>query len=176
MIITLCGSSRFEPWFKMWKLALGIAGHPTFDISSYPSEHDGAREWYSPEVKAALDDLHFSKIVASKVVVFLNVMAYMGMSTLKEFEYAQKLDKQIVFLESWGEGYGIYGAHKDYLHAAVKKYAVPTGFGSPIDTSKHIDIWSSNLLGPAGGLRNSIVKMVREREALAFGVSEEERR
>lgn len=36
MIITLCGSSRFEAWFHMWNQALGLAGRCAFGLSSYP--------------------------------------------------------------------------------------------------------------------------------------------
>jgi len=102
------------------------------------------------------------------------VLAYLGVSSLKEFEYAKRLGKRILFLESWGLGYGINSMHMDHMHAAVKHYGVPSGFGSPIDTSLYETVSFSDLLGPGGRSRSAIIEMVREREAIAIGKQEKQ--
>ncbi len=107
MIITLCGSARFEPWFHMWNRALGLAGHCVFGLSSYPSQNEGDKDWYTPEQKEVLDKVHFDKIKASDAILVLNCFAYIGESTLRELEYAKHLGRRVYMLESWGEGYGI---------------------------------------------------------------------
>lgn len=83
MIITLCGSSRFEPWFRLWNEALGLAGHPSFGLCAWPSRKS-RREWYTAEQKTTLDRVHLTKIERSDAILVLNVFAYMGESTLSE--------------------------------------------------------------------------------------------
>lgn len=170
MIVTLCGSGRFEPWYKMWKLALAMAGHPAFDLTAYPSDYGGVKDWYTPEVKEAMDGVHFKKMEASGAIIFLNVFAYLGTSSLKEFEYAKKLGKRILFLESWGAGLGIGVNHYDHIRASVKHYGVPSGFGSPIDTSVHETASFSDLLGPAGSSRSTIIEMLNQHAQAAMSV------
>ena len=62
MIITLCGSARFEAWYHMWNEALSLAGHRVFGLASYPSMHEGEKSWYTPEQKVTLDMVHKQKI------------------------------------------------------------------------------------------------------------------
>src|SRR6266852_6357668 len=111
MIITLCGSSRFEAWFKVWNEALSLAGHCVFTVSVYPSFKEGNKDWYTEEEKRTLDAVHRMKITRSDVALFLNVWAYMGESTLAEFQYAKIMGTRIVFLESWGKGNGPGSSH-----------------------------------------------------------------
>ncbi len=107
MIITLCGSARFEPWFHAWNEALSLAGHCVFGLAAYPSQHDGTKEWYTQQQKEIIDAVHLGKIATSHAVLVLNVFAYIGESTLKEIEYALSKGKETYFLESWGAGYGL---------------------------------------------------------------------
>jgi hypothetical protein len=53
----------------------------------------------SPEEKIALDILHLHKIDEADLVRILNVGGYIGHSTRRELEYAQRLGKPIIFLE-----------------------------------------------------------------------------
>lgn len=55
MIITLCGSNRFEELFKKWNIALTYAGHTVFTLTAYASDM-GGKVWYSDEEKKLLDD------------------------------------------------------------------------------------------------------------------------
>ena len=117
-----------------------------------------------------MDGVHFKKMEASGAIIFLNVFAYLGTSSLKEFEYAKKLGKRILFLESWGAGLGIGVNHYDHIRASVKHYGVPSGFGSPIDTSVHETASFSDLLGPAGSSRSTIIEMLNQHAQAAMSV------
>ncbi len=175
VIVTLCGSGRFEPWFHMWIEALGHAGHPAFGLSSYPSMNGGVKDHHEPERKVALDKLHFAKIAASDAILVLNVMAYIGESTMNELREAERLGKRIFMLESWGKGLGIGGTHYEFIRRAARRFGV-WGMYSPIDTMHYRSPFDGrDLLGPGGGLRHAIVARLREREADALGLTAEER-
>ena len=165
MIITLCGSARFEAWYHAWNEALCLSGHCVFGLASYPSMHEGEREWYSKDQKRRLDAIHKVKISNSNAVLILNVFAYMGESTLSEIEWARILDKPVYFLESWGLGLGIGVCEKASARAsAVERFGLPPDFGSPIDTScssGNRSVW--DLLGPAGSDRSAIGDMLQRR-------------
>lgn len=175
MIITLCGSARFEPWFHMWNRALGLAGHCVFGLTSYPSQNEGGKDWYTPEQKVALDKVHLNKIKASDAILVLNCFAYLGESTLNEIEFAKKKKKKIYMLESWGFGYGIAGNHTSAWQRAARFYGVPKGYGSPINAvctneNGFRDTWSTLLLGEGGSYRSSIVDMLKQAESAALNV------
>jgi hypothetical protein len=140
MIVTLCGSARFEPWFKSWKLALHLAGHPTFDLAAYPSQMLAGKNWYSDSEKEMLDYVHKEKINASGAILVLNVFGYMGPSTLAEIEHARTVSKvQVYFLESWGKGNGIDTNHYEHIQMAAKQaLGEHYGKGSPIDTTPRV--------------------------------------
>lgn len=164
MIITLCGSARFESWFHVWNKVLTLSGHTVFSLTAFPSI-EGERVWYTPEQKAELDKAHFRKIDASDAIVVLNVMAYLGESTLNEIEHARKRRVTTYFLQSWGEGCGITGNHTLEWRRMANRLLGHVGYGSPIDTfptSSHParrDIW--DLLPPAGPYRSSLVFLAR---------------
>lgn len=96
MIITLCGSARFEKEFKDWNLRLTFSGHTVFSLTAYPSDH-GKREWYSVHQKDMLDKAHKRKIRASDAIFILNVEDYVGESTRSEIAYARKLKRKIIW-------------------------------------------------------------------------------
>lgn len=175
MIITLCGSARFEPWFHMWNRALGLAGHCVFGLTSYPSQNEGDKDWYTPEQKVALDKVHLNKIKASDAILVLNCFAYIGESTLSELEFAKKIGKKVYMLESWGFGCGIGRDHNDEWRKAAEFYGVPRGYGSPIDATANYltefsGVWATFLLGDGGAYRNSIVDMLKRTELAALNV------
>jgi hypothetical protein len=167
MIITLCGSARFEAWFHIWNEALSLSGHVVLGLSSYPSLHGGKKDWYTPEEKVVLDEVHKRKISASRAVVFLNVMAYMGESTLSEFRYARDAEKKIVFLESWGEDCAIGESSSLYVREALKRFGLKGG--SPIDTSVYPCVALWDLLPPSGAFRSRIVERLEKRIDRAMG-------
>ena len=51
------------------------------------------------DVADMLDELHLRKIDLADTVWILNVGGYIGESTRKELEYAQRIGKRILFLE-----------------------------------------------------------------------------
>lgn len=142
MIITLCGSSRFEHLFKAWNLALTLNGHAVFTVISFPS--DRGKEWSTNEEKTAMDEAYRAKIRASDAVVVLNFGGYLGSSALAELRYAVSLGKRVYFLDSWGEGCGLDGTR------------------SPISTVDFPSVWDTALLGPASNLRSRLVDKLEE--------------
>lgn len=135
MIVTLCGSARFEKWFKIWNTALSLAGHSVFTLSAYPSDQ-GGKNWYTDLQKDTLDEVHKRKISVSQAVVVLNPFGYVGDSTISELKYANDNHIPIYALESWGIGHGICDMHNDIIQRAVKAL-VPEYKGSPIQTSRY---------------------------------------
>jgi len=167
MIITLCGSARFEAWYHIWNKALTLSGHCVFGLGSYPSR-EGSKDWYTEEDKAVLDAVHKGKISASHAILVLNVGAYIGESTLSEVVYAKTQNKDLHFLESWGEGLGISDNHSEDYRDSLRKFFVQNSTGiayfpaSPIDTYGHHSPWT--LLPEAGERRNRIVHWIKSEE------------
>lgn len=97
MIITLCGSARFEQDFKKWNERLTLAGHTVFSLAVYPSDKQGEKNWYTEEQKRELDAAHFRKIEASEAILVINTDGYIGESTTREIFYAHGLGRRIVY-------------------------------------------------------------------------------
>lgn len=155
MIITLCGSARFESYFKLWNEVLSLAGHSVFSLSVYPSDKAGAEDWYTPErEKAQLDEVHKRKIAASDAILVLNVNAYVGESTIAEIHCATVTGKNIYALESWRRGLGVGFGHTDGVRALSRHFGVQgieaVNGGSPIDTHHFLSAY--NLLHTSPGL------------------------
>ncbi|MBZ5758364.1 MULTISPECIES: hypothetical protein [Rhizobium] len=169
-IITLCGSARFERLFKAWNEALTLAGHTVFSVAVYPSDKSGVKQWYSDDQKADLDAAHLRKIAASDSIFVLNMYGYIGSSTLGEIEHAKRLGKKIYFLESWKAGNGVCDMHHEWLRDDMELDGLPRCSASPIDTmtSPHdpaiFSPWSSDLLGPGGAKRSSLVNLTKAAE------------
>ena len=99
MIVTLCGSARFEQLFHEYNEKLTLAGHTVFSLAVFPS-YKGKKDWYTDEQKVRLDEAHKAKIDLSDAVVILNEAGYVGESTLSEQVYAIEQNKQVFYLES----------------------------------------------------------------------------
>jgi hypothetical protein len=104
VVITLCGSARFEEAFHHWNMRLSLDGHVVFGLTSYPSLHGGVKEWFSPEVKKALDEVHKRKIDASAAIFVvdcegmgLGSSTYIGESTKSEILHATIQRKKIFY-------------------------------------------------------------------------------
>lgn len=159
MIITLCGSARFEKLFHLWNEILTMSGHTVYGLAVYPSTKKGKKSWYTAEEKKRLDAAHFRKIDASDAIFVLNHFAYLGESTLAEIKYAENAGKTVYFLESWGKGNGIGPNHnKDYQRRAAKLGLLD--FGSPIDTCLYCYKEPWDLLPEAGAFRSKMVKTI----------------
>lgn len=157
MKITLCGSARFEEYFKFWNEMLSLYGHTVYTLSVYPSQKADGKDWYDDEEKLTLDQVHLDKISNSDAIFVINPFAYLGESTLKEIDFAKRLEKRIFCLESWSEGNGVSkNMHHNHYVELAKWFGVPDEFGSPIRTCDFIANHSTKLLGPASKIRSKI--------------------
>ena len=98
-IVCLCGSTRFwDTFFEVgWKLTLQRKIVLSIGVCKHAEDHGG--EALGQDIVDRLDELHLRKIDLADTVWILNVNGYIGDSTRKELEYAQKVGKPIVFLE-----------------------------------------------------------------------------
>jgi len=95
MIVTLCGSARFEKEFKEANKILTLAGHVVFSLSCYPSDF-GGKDWYTEEQKLMLDKVHKEKIRCSEAIYIVSDgTGYYGDSTKSEILFARKHGKLI---------------------------------------------------------------------------------
>lgn len=97
MRICLCGSARFERDFKHWNKVLSLFGHTVYSLAVYPSDESG-KDWYTPEQKVVLDQVHFNKIFFSEAILVLNVDGYIGTSTQNEINFARGHKRQVFSL------------------------------------------------------------------------------
>ncbi len=96
MIITLCGSSRFEKQFIDWISWLGYEGHVVMGLTTTKEAYDGLNK----KQKIRVDLNHLHKIMISDAIMVLNVDGYIGDSTEREIEWAVILGKKVIYLES----------------------------------------------------------------------------
>lgn len=156
MIITLCGSTRFKPLFKLWNKVLSLSGHAVFSLGVY--------DWYSEEQKEILDKVHKDKILHSDAIFVINFLSYIGESTLSEIKFAKEHSKEIYFLESWGKGCGIGSNHTDEYQDAARYYTDVMDKhrildGSPIDTVDRTK-YPTDLLPDTGPYRSQLVNEI----------------
>lgn len=105
MIITLCGSTRFEKEFHYWNEYLSVNhGHTIISLSVFPSQKE-TREWYTPEIKQKLDLIHLAKIEISDAIFVITRAAlderYIGESATKEITWAKLRNKIIFYDYNW---------------------------------------------------------------------------
>jgi len=98
MKFTICGSARFENLFHEWNKKLGLMGHISYGLMTYPSI-EGDKTWYTPTQKETLDLCHLAKIEDSDAVLILNKEGYIGESTQRELKWALIQEKLIYSLE-----------------------------------------------------------------------------
>lgn len=103
MKFTLCGSARFEREWHEWNKRLGLMGHISYSLTTFPSV-EGAQTWYSLDQKEILDLAHLAKIEESDAILVLNIGGYIDESTAREIKWARMRKKLIYFVEeapSW---------------------------------------------------------------------------
>lgn len=97
MVITLCGSTRFKQEFEQASRELTLAGHIVLMPGIF-AHTDGIE--LTEENKIQLDNLHRQKINMSDMIFVINKGGYIGPSTYGEIDWANKMGKQISFLEA----------------------------------------------------------------------------
>ena len=96
-IVTHCGSTkRAMQAFEEWRLRDTLSGLIVLTIGA--NKHD-EQLGITPEQAEQLDILHLWKIELADFVRVLNTGSYIGESTRREIEYAERLGKPIVYLE-----------------------------------------------------------------------------
>lgn len=97
VIVTHCGSTRRAmDAFEEWRLKDTLSGLIVLSIGA--SKHDG-QLGITPDQAERLDILHLWKIELADFIRVFNVGGYIGESTRREIEYAERLGKPIVYLE-----------------------------------------------------------------------------
>lgn len=93
-IVTLCGSMKFKD--KMMEIAKELEINNRYVVIQCVYSKDT----FSENEQQILAELHYNKIEISDAIYVINVNGYIGNSTIKEIEYAKKLGKEVMYLES----------------------------------------------------------------------------
>jgi hypothetical protein len=88
-VITLCGSTKYEDYFRLVNRYLTLAGNIVFSVGHFPHG----------ESKVLLDEVHKGKIDLSDCIYVINPGGYIGESTWSEIEYAADSCKEIYPLD-----------------------------------------------------------------------------
>ena len=94
-VITICGSLKFKKEMMIVAEKLALEGNcvltPVYPISENLEKTEEQLE--------KLKQAHFKRIELSDAIYVINKDNYIGKSTELEIEYAQKLGKEILYLE-----------------------------------------------------------------------------
>ena len=94
-VITICGSLKFQKEMMIVAEKLALEGKcvltPVYPISENLKKTEEQLE--------KLKEAHFKRIELSDSIYVINKDNYIGKSTKLEIEYAQKLGKEIIYLE-----------------------------------------------------------------------------
>ena len=96
MIITLCGSTKFKNEYEEVAKNLALQGHAVLSVNLFA--HADNIE-LTTEEKIRLDNAHKQKINISDAIFVINKDQYIGESTYSEIDWAERMGKQIFFLE-----------------------------------------------------------------------------
>lgn len=91
-IITLCGSTKFKNQFEQVNAFLTLQGNIVISLAFF-EQSEGFE--ITEEQAVLLANLHFRKIDISDGIFVIDVNGYIGDSTRKEIEYAEKAGKSI---------------------------------------------------------------------------------
>ena len=137
--ILLLGAPQFGPWFDAWNTALSLAGH-TVIFPLRPADASTAWADLIPHVNRV-------RVDRADLVVVLNVFAYLDADTVNLISYARETGKAVRFAESWRSGNGLSNMHHVAVRLLARRYGVPEGFTSPIDTHRTPPALHTDLLG-----------------------------
>lgn len=97
MVITICGSTRFKDEFLAVQRDLTLQGHIVLSVGLFGHADN---EELTTEEKIRLDNLHKEKINMSDAIFVINKDGYIGESTYSEIDWAQRMKKEVYFLEN----------------------------------------------------------------------------
>ena len=94
-IITICGSLKFKDEMMKVALQMELEGNvvltPLFPVSN-------ANALTTEEI-CMLGKMHKEKIKMSDAIIVININSYIGDSTRSEIEYAEVLNREVMYLE-----------------------------------------------------------------------------
>lgn len=122
MIITLCGSARFEADYIEANKELSLRGFVVIPLSTLPRDNEGNKDWYNNYQKEMLDLVHLSKIQSSQAIVVVGD-GYIGRSTSREILWAHMNDKTIV---AQVDGLKDEGTDWDRIATLLRTGTIPT--------------------------------------------------
>ncbi len=93
-IVTICGSMKFKE--KMMEVAKELEIKNRYVVIQCVYSNDK----FSEKEQEILSELHYNKIEISDAIYVVNVDGYIGTSTMHEIEYAKKLGKEVLYLNS----------------------------------------------------------------------------
>ena len=96
MIITLCGSTKFKNEFEDIAKKLALDGHTVLSVNLF-AHADNID--LTIEQKLRLDNAHKQKILLSDAIFVINKDGYIGESTFSEIDWAQRMNKEVYYLE-----------------------------------------------------------------------------
>lgn len=96
MIITLCGSTKFKNEYREVEKKLALDGHCVLTCNIFAHTDDIE---LAPEQRLRLENAHKQKINLSDAIFVINKNGYIGESTYSEIDWAQRMKKEIYFLE-----------------------------------------------------------------------------
>lgn len=94
-VITVCGSLRFRNEMIKITEKMELKGNAMISVI-YPSNLED-KDAYTNEEAEMLDKMALEKIKISDAILVVNINNYIGESTKKEIEYAEKLNKEIIY-------------------------------------------------------------------------------
>ena len=97
MVVTICGSTRFKDEIMAAAKELTLQNHIVLAPFVF---HHADEEDMSTELKIRLDNLHKEKINMSDAIFVVNKDGYIGESTYGEIDWAQRMKKEVYFLEN----------------------------------------------------------------------------
>lgn len=97
MIITICGSTKFKDEILDSAQKLTLDNHIVLVPCIF---HHADNIELSEEQKIRLDNLHKEKINMSDAIFVVNKDGYIGESTFSEIDWAQRMKKEVYFLEN----------------------------------------------------------------------------
>lgn len=94
-VITLCGSTRYLDEFHRQNERLTLEGHIVISVALQTSSRSNR---VTEETKKMLDQLHLQKIRLSDEILVINCDEYIGESTRKEIEFAERIGRKVSYL------------------------------------------------------------------------------